>query len=289
MTAEQIQFDETPSMTGARMILSFTGWMDGGDVSTGSVEYLAQAFEAREVASIRPDDFYIYNFPGSMEVSSLFRPHAVISEGLVVDYAEPVNVFSCNEEHKLVFFEGKEPNMNWRAFGDCIFTAAKRFGVEQAVFVGSVAGAVPHTREPRFFSSVSRESLRTLAEEHGLFMSDYEGPASFITYMLLRAEQHGVELMTLVSEIPAYLEGRNLKCIAAVVRKLSDLLSVPVPLAELNAMTSAFEKRLATIVEERPELAEFLHKFEQTYDQEVQDSQMDDIRSWFEKQNIRLD
>ena len=56
------------------MIIGLSGWMDGGEVSTGAAKYLVTHFEAERFAEIDPDVFYIYNFPGSMEISALFGP-----------------------------------------------------------------------------------------------------------------------------------------------------------------------------------------------------------------------
>jgi hypothetical protein len=48
-----------PEMRGARMVLGFSGWMDGGEVSTGTVDYLAGKLNARKLAGIVPGPFYI--------------------------------------------------------------------------------------------------------------------------------------------------------------------------------------------------------------------------------------
>ena len=67
-----------PELEHATLVLAFSGWMDGGDVSTGTVERLIELFEATPIASIDPEPFYIYNFPGSMETSALFRPQITV-------------------------------------------------------------------------------------------------------------------------------------------------------------------------------------------------------------------
>lgn len=65
------------------LVLAFTGWMDGGNFSTGTMERLVEMYNATESARIEPEPFYLYNFPGSMELSSLFRPHINIVEGII--------------------------------------------------------------------------------------------------------------------------------------------------------------------------------------------------------------
>ena len=44
-----------PKLREGKMILAFSGWMDGGDVSTGTVKWLVNALDAEEVAEIDPE------------------------------------------------------------------------------------------------------------------------------------------------------------------------------------------------------------------------------------------
>ena len=71
----------------------------------------------------------------------------------------PANVFWVDEAANLVFFVGKEPNLRWQSFADCIFFLAKKIGVSRIIFMGSFGGSVPHTREPRMYGSVSERGL----------------------------------------------------------------------------------------------------------------------------------
>ncbi len=72
MVANHLKIHARPKLSESRMILSFSGWMDDGDVSTGTVACLIAKLRARKLAEIDPEDFYIYNFPGSMGISNIF-------------------------------------------------------------------------------------------------------------------------------------------------------------------------------------------------------------------------
>ena len=136
-----LQLHNCPALTDATLVLAFTGWMDGGDVSTGTVTRMVELLDAPAFASIDPEPFYILNFPGSMEVAALFRPHIVIEDGMVKSVEMPGNVFHVHDESNLVLFVGKEPNMHWRAFGECLFRFAAEVGIERILFVGSFGGS----------------------------------------------------------------------------------------------------------------------------------------------------
>src|SRR5205085_3684017 len=105
---------DCPALDDATLVLAFTGWMDGGDVSTGTVRRLVDLLGARPVADIDPDPFYLFHFPGSMEIAALFRPAIRIKDGLIESLEMPRNVFYCHEPANLVLFLGREPNLMWR-------------------------------------------------------------------------------------------------------------------------------------------------------------------------------
>ena len=113
MLPKQLAIELEPSLKTPSLLLSFYGWMDGGDVSTGTMNHLVQVLNAPQFAQINPAGFYIYNFPGTMEFSALFRPHTVIREGLVTVLDEPSNLFYASETKDMIFFVGKEPNFAW--------------------------------------------------------------------------------------------------------------------------------------------------------------------------------
>ena len=154
-------------LEGSTMLLALGGWMDGGFVSTGTVRQFMRGRKLLELARIEHSNFYIDTFPGSMELATLLRPHVSYKDGLIETLEMHENQILADVESKLVFFVGKEPNLNWQRFADCIFDVCKRVGVKRIVFVGSFGGSVPHTREPRMFASVSHKELLPLSANCG--------------------------------------------------------------------------------------------------------------------------
>jgi proteasome assembly chaperone (PAC2) family protein len=278
-----------PPLQQPSLVMGFSGWMDGGDVSTGTVNLLVDALEADRLAAIDPHPFYIYNFPGSMEVSALFRPHVRMEDGRLVELDFPENVFHYSLAHNLVLFSGKEPNINWPQYVRCIFTVCEEFDVQRIYFIGSVAGTVPHTREPRLSSSVSDPQMREALQRIGVRFSDYEGPASLVNMMIEQAPQRNVQMATLVAEIPAYVQGTNPRCIESVTRRLAGLLGIQVQLDELRDVSDEFERKLSEVVKDRDDLEELIGKLEADYDNEIFDSQMGDLKDWLQQRGIRLD
>jgi proteasome assembly chaperone (PAC2) family protein len=289
MTSEKLNIYKRPELNQPRMLLGLSGWMDGGNVSTGTVKCLIDRLCAEKFAEIEPEGFYIYSFPGSMEITALFRPHTRIRNGLIESYERPTDAFYYSEEHNLILFSGKEPHLRWEEFSDCIYTLCAEFGVESIYFIGSVAGLVPHTRDPRIHCSVSDPKMKGTFEQYGVKFTDYDGPASIITYLSVNASKYHVSMATLVAMIPAYVQGKNPKCIEAVTRRMVGILGLQIELDDLRDVSDEFEKRLSEIVQEQPELAGNIQKLEEDYDNEIFNSEMGDLKKWLQQQGIRLD
>jgi proteasome assembly chaperone (PAC2) family protein len=264
-----LRIHESPLLDKATLVLAFTGWMDGGDVSTGTVRHLVQLLHARPIAEIDPEPFYIYNIPGSMEVAGLFRPPVTIEGGLIKEFELPTNTVYCHAPGNLVLFIGKEPHLRWRTFGQCIFELADRLGVCRIVFVGSFGGAVPHTRLPRLYVTCSNPKLLPEMDQYAVRRSGYQGPGSFTTYLMTQAEAVGVDMISLVAEVPGYLQGTNPASIEAVTGRLAKLLSLHLDLVPLRNASTTWELEVSKVVEQDEELAETIHKLEEAYDNEL--------------------
>jgi proteasome assembly chaperone (PAC2) family protein len=224
-----------------------------------------------------------------MEITALFRPHTQIKNGIIESYEIPNNTFFYNEQNNLILFLGKEPNLNWEQYSEHIFSICAEFGVEMIYFIGSVAGLVPHTREPRLFCSVSEPKLKETFQHYGVKFSNYEGPASIVTYLTAKCSKRDIKMVSLVAGIPAYVQGNNPKCIEAVTRRIAGMLELEIDFSDLTAISEAFEKKLHEVVQEQPELESNIHKLEEDYDNEIFNNEMGDLKTWLEQQGIRVD
>ncbi|MBD3316019.1 MAG: hypothetical protein GF344_09545 [Chitinivibrionales bacterium] len=289
MSQRKLHLHSEPEIHDATLLIGLSGWMNGGDVSTGTIEYLSETLQAEELAHIDPEGFYIYSFPGSMEVTAMFRPHARIADGLVREYTPPENVFSSIPEKNLILFEGKEPNMGWEEYADCVFSMCKVFDIQRIFFIGSVAGATPHTREPRVAFSASTGPLRNKLKDMGLRPTSYEGPASISTYLTSRAPREHIAQANLVAEIPAYVQGYNPRSVETMVKLIARLLDFHISLDALRSAASLYEKKISELVAEETDLAEKVSKLERDYDTEEFDREMTDLDDWSGEQGLKVD
>jgi hypothetical protein len=98
-----------------------------------------------------------------------------------------------------------------------------------------------------------------------------------------------LDMLSLIAEIPVYLQGYNPKCIETMVRCVSSLLGLHLVCDELRALGDEYEKRVTELVGQQPDLAQRVEKLEESYDNEVFDNELDELKTWLHRRGIRLD
>lgn len=289
MDKQGIRLYQKPELNNPVLLIGLSGWMNSGEVSTAVVSYLVNKLSAREFAAINPEGFYIENFPGNMEIASIFRPTVKISEGIVKKHQNNTNRFFFDRENDLILFSGHEPHLNWQQFCDYIFEICDMFGVERIYFVGSVAGLVPHTREPRLHCSASDSEMKNYLDELGFNFTNYEGPGSIVTKLTVEAGRRNKQMAVMVATVPAYVQGNNPMALEAVIRRFRKILGIDIDINELVQLGEAFQEKIEEVVSNEPELAENIHKLEENYDNEVFDEDMGDLKQWLKKKGVKVD
>jgi chaperonin cofactor prefoldin len=58
---------------------------------------------------------------------------------------------------------------------------------------------------------------------------------------------------------------------------------------DLRALGEEYEKRVSELVGQQPDLAERVEQLEESYDNEVFDTELGELKSWLHRRGIRLD
>lgn len=130
---ESLVIRERPTLRQPRLIVGFSGWLDGGEASTGTVQYLITKLQAKGFAEIVAKDFYVFQVPGVVAV----RPSIKLEDGVVKDIRFPQNEFYYwkNEENAdagdLILLLGTEPNLRWQEYIEAVLDMAQEFSVKR--------------------------------------------------------------------------------------------------------------------------------------------------------------
>jgi len=255
-----------PSLRAPYLIAGFGGWPNGGNVSTDTVYFLQSTLKAEQIGEITSDDLYIYSSP-----TLASRPITVISEGVLESLRFPSNtLFACQclgAEHDLLLLQGIEPDLHWQQFADAIVECLQTFKAQRLYTIGGYLDYAPHTRIPRLSAVVTHEALKDELEAYDVDLTDYEGPTSIQSYLLAACRAQGIEGISLWGGAPSYVQGSYPRLTQAMLQFLSQLWHLPLNLEEIEEQAIELEATLHEQIDTNPELADYVRRLEQVYDQ----------------------
>lgn len=266
MADQDILDSMLPPLRNGQLLLGFGGSLNEGEISDGTVNYLIDTLGAVPAGRIDADDLYIIS---SENRKSYISPICSVEKGMIQELSFVQNEFYHVPDSNLVFFLGQEPNMKWDLYAQAIFSFCRQNNIERILFLGSLKGYAPHTREPRFFFIASDQPLRDELLEMGIHATDYDGPASIVTYLTHRARSEGIAMAALFAEIPAYIEGYNPRGVETAVKLAGRLLDVKVELDVLQEICRTYDERLEELIQSQPELEEKIRELERDYDEKA--------------------
>jgi len=268
--SEDIIITEKPGLRNPAMICGISGWVDGGEAATGSVEYLVQKLSAQEFARIPIDRFHVFQVPG--QIAS--RPRIKIEDGLITEHDLPENQFyywhNPASDKDLVLFQGTEPNMHWEEYAEAILRLVAEFGISRIYLLGGVLDKAPHTREPNVSCPCSTPDLKVEMLKYGINFTSYEGPSRFGTTLLYICQQNGIEMVSLTARVTYYPEysivvSHNPKSIRALIKRLNGMLRLDLDISDLDEEVVGFENRLSKIASRSEDFHSYLEKLEKDY------------------------
>jgi proteasome assembly chaperone (PAC2) family protein len=185
------------------MIAGWRQWADAGSISSGLPQYLIDHTNARKIGQIKPDEFYLFQVPGTHH---LLRPVVKFKDGHRQSLEAKKNeLFYVGDEEKgLVLFLGDEPHMNVEQYAEAFFAAVASLKVSRVAMLGGVYGAMPYDKDRDVSGVYSLPQMKDELASYAVRFSDYEGGATIGSYLLGRAQAEGVESFAMYAFVPAY-------------------------------------------------------------------------------------
>jgi len=243
------------------VLMSFSGWPDAGRIASLTAEHFAKSLKAAKILDL--DYSEIYDL-------TVARPIVEIREALISRLSLPAaSVYLWRSEEQdasMLIFSGAEPGLRWRQFADGILKLCGAVAAQRMYLVGGVLDQVPHTRRPRISAVVNMEHLKNEVKLHGLELSDYSGPASIHSYLMIRAREIGLEAIGVWGHTPTYLTQPDAMVALHVASKIAELMEISVDLSELKALAEAQKLNLRKAMIENPDFRRLVEELERQYD-----------------------
>lgn len=212
---ELVELWEQPKAEEMYLIAGWHQWADAGNVSSGLPQYLIEQLRARLIGRIAPDQFYLFQIPGTHH---LLRPEVKLHEGYRVALRHKKNEFyyAGDERRGLVIFLGDEPHLNAERYADAFLDVVQALNVKRVIAVGGVYGAMPYEKDRQISCVYSLRHLKDELDLYAVQFSNYEGGVTIGTFVLDRAEARGIEFIVFYAMVPAYDFGQGIVAVQGI-------------------------------------------------------------------------
>jgi proteasome assembly chaperone (PAC2) family protein len=269
---DHVEWIDRPQLREPALVVAFKGWNDAGESATAALGFLADQFDATEVARIDPEEFYDF---------TAVRPQVRLAGGRtrVIDW--PENSFSAariaGAEHDLILFQGVEPSLKWRQFCEIVLGVARELGAQMVITLGALLADVPHTR-PVPITGIGSDPA--LVAKHGYERSTYEGPTGVVGVLHHACATSNTPSVSLWASVPHYVAAApNPKAALALIRSFEGVAGVVVDARDLEESSEEYERQVNAAVSSDPDVKQFVERLEQTMDEVAEEAPPERIPS----------
>jgi proteasome assembly chaperone (PAC2) family protein len=253
-------WSDRPKLRDPVMVCAFKGWNDAGEAASAAVSFIRESFEAADVASIDPEEYYDF---------TAVRPTVRLTEGLSREIDWPANTISVatvpRAEGDLVLLQGTEPSLRWRRFTENVVTTARELGVRMVITLGALLADVPHSRPVAISGFASDQSV---VERLGFERTRYEGPTGIVGVLQHGFAAAGLRSASLWASVPHYVAASpNPKVALALVRAFEGTAGLAVDGGELESAADDYERQVTAAVASDPEVKAFVERLETAMDE----------------------
>ncbi len=269
---KHLEIKKAPSLREPALLMAFAGWNDASSAATTAASFITEKMGGLEFARIDSDPFY--NFQD-------MRPQVSLDENNRRKITWPTNTFyACetpNLDHDVVVFLGVEPHLQWGRFSRIILSMVRECRVRMAVTVGALLADVYHRSRVRITGTSTNPNL---ASRLGLKPSRYEGPTGIVGVLNNLFRDENLPAVSVWANVPHYVNvSPNPKAALALVERLSDFLSYPLSLSELEAGAHEFEEKVDEALEKNKSVREYVDQLKLKDDGAEDEVQPDELPS----------
>jgi len=247
-----------PELQRPVLIAGFTGWNDAGDAASNALTTMIEAWGADALAEIDPEVFTDF---------ATIRPQVRLDDERNRSIVWPtVGMWSVSlPGTDVILMLGPEPALRWRGFCEQIVGVAQHFGATMAVSLGALLADVPHSRPVPLIGTASDPDL---IERFELQRSQYEGPTGIVGVLHDALHRTGLPTASLWAAVPGYAsQVPSPKASMALVERTCSIIGTPAPLSGLAPGSVEYDARVAALIGDDDDMAEYVARLEQMADE----------------------
>jgi proteasome assembly chaperone (PAC2) family protein len=247
------------------MVAAFAGWSDAGGAATAAAQYLIDRWRATRMADFEAEDFYDFT-----QLRPTVRWEA---EERRIDWPDNAFYYHQTPERDLIIFNGIEPHLHWKAYTKAMLEFIERFKVKLVISLGAMFVDYPHTRPLRVTGSAPDPAM----EERGNLVvrgGRYQGPTGINGVLNVSLRENAVAAATIWANVPHYVSATpNPPASLALLRSLTGMLEMQVPLGRMVRASAAFDAQLNEATAKNTEVMDYVRSLEERIDAEHEDEE----------------
>jgi proteasome assembly chaperone (PAC2) family protein len=250
---EHVRWLAQPKLQRPIVIAAFTGWNDAADAASNGVRHLVEAWQAKPLAEIDPEEFTDF---------ATVRPHVRLTAEQRRTIVWPtVGVWSASTPGgDVIMLLGPEPALRWRLFTEQIVAIAQRFDASMMLTLGALLADVPHSRPVQLIGTATEQDI---IDRFHLQRSRYEGPTGIVGVVQDACTRADLPSASLWAAVPAYAsQVPSPKASLALVERACEILGSPAPTTRLQAEARDYDARVAAFVSDDSDLVGYVARLE---------------------------
>ncbi len=260
----------TPELREPTLVTAFAGWSDAGAASTAAVQYLVERWHAEQLAEIDAEEFYDF---------TQLRPTVryVEDDRRQIEWPQNNFYFHRTDERDLIVLTGIEPHLHWKSYLAAVMEVIDKFQVGFVVSLGSLLVDYPHTRPLRVTGAAPTPEMVERAGIISRGNGRYEGPTGISGVLSTTLRERGTSFASLWANVPHYVSATpNPPASLALLKALSGMLQVDVPLGRMIRLAAAFDEQLNEATSRNAEVSEYVRTLEERIDAEAAGAEADE-------------
>ena len=215
--------DDLPALRDAVLVASFDGWVDAAEAASRAVGQVAG--DATVVATFDPDAVFDYRSR---------RPVLDVQDGRLTELQWPELAIrhARVDSRDVLIFSGAEPDLRWQELANDAVALVERLSVTEWISLGSVPGAVAHTRPVPVMATASQDGLLDEpAGPEGLLRV----PSAALSVLEMAVTGAGTPAVGFYAQVPPYANIGYTAASITLVQQLSRHLAITIDVEPLLA------------------------------------------------------
>ena len=265
-TEDHIVWHSRPALQRPVVIAAFQGWNDAADGASMAVRTLVDAWQAKPLAEIDPEDFTDF---------ASIRPSVRLRSTTQRDIVWPkVSLWHASTPGSdVILLLGPEPSLRWRLFTEQIISVVTQYDASMVLTLGALIADVAHSHSTRIMGTSSDDSM---IERFDLQRPQYEGPTGIVGVLNDACIQSSIPAVSLWATVPAYASQiPSPKAANALIERAGEIIGTPPPLHALHNDVVEYDEQIQEMVDDDEDLAEYVRRLEEIGEETFNENQLE--------------